>query len=148
MEFVGFVNKLEHSQKVFIFLGEKRLRTIIEMVREFNLFIFCNVIILEKFPDCSREQVCSLIGGFYLLRFINPAVVTPQAFMLVSAKLSANTRRNLTLVKKNEEQKFVVKNLLNLKIFLLACENSSKFGKQCSIRRQRSIHGTTQQIFE
>ena len=39
-----------------------------------------------------------MIGGFYLLRFINPAIVTPQAFMLVENTLSANTRRNLTLV--------------------------------------------------
>lgn len=52
----------------------------------------------EKFKDATREQVCSLIGGFFLLRFINPAVVTPQAFMHVDTKLSANTRRNLTLV--------------------------------------------------
>ncbi len=42
--------------------------------------------------------MCGLIGGFYLLRFINPAIVTPQAFMLVENTLSANTRRNLTLV--------------------------------------------------
>lgn len=54
----------------------------------------------DKFPNATREQVCSLIGGFYLLRFINPAVVTPQAFMLVDTKLSANTRRNLTLLAK------------------------------------------------
>lgn len=52
----------------------------------------------DKFPTATREQTCSLIGGFFLLRFINPAIVTPQAFMLVDTKLSANTRRNLTLV--------------------------------------------------
>jgi len=48
-----------------------------------------------------------LIGGFYLLRFVNPAVVTPQAFMLVDTKLSANTRRNLTLLAK------ILQNLAN-----------------------------------
>lgn len=52
----------------------------------------------ERFPDATREQICSLIGGFYLLRFVNPAIVTPQAFMLVETKLSANTRRNLLVV--------------------------------------------------
>lgn len=60
-----------------------------------------------KFPEVTREQVCSLIGGFYLLRFINPAIVTPQAFMLVETKLSANTRRNLTLLAK------ILQNLAN-----------------------------------
>mmetsp|Transcript_21623 Transcript_21623/g.30230 ORF Transcript_21623/g.30230 Transcript_21623/m.30230 type:complete len:756 (-) Transcript_21623:71-2338(-) len=61
----------------------------------------------EKFPTATREQVCSLIGGFFLLRFVNPAVVTPQAFMLVDVKMSANTRRNLTLLAK------ILQNLAN-----------------------------------
>uniref|UniRef100_A0A7S4PCN8 Ras-GAP domain-containing protein n=1 Tax=Paramoeba aestuarina TaxID=180227 RepID=A0A7S4PCN8_9EUKA len=62
---------------------------------------------VNRFPDATREQICSLIGGFYLLRFVNPAIVTPQAFMLVETKLSANTRRNLTLLAK------VLQNLAN-----------------------------------
>ena len=49
--------------------------------------------------DCSHK-ICSLIGGFFLLRFVNPAIVTPQAFLLVESKLSAETKRNLTLVAK------------------------------------------------
>lgn len=64
-------------------------------------------LVRQKFPDATREQVCGLIGGFYLLRFINPAIVTPQAFMLVESKLSANTRRNLTLLAK------ILQNLAN-----------------------------------
>lgn len=65
------------------------------------------MLVKDKFSDVTREQVCSLIGGFYLLRFINPAIVTPQAFMLVESKLSANTRRNLTLLAK------ILQNLAN-----------------------------------
>jgi Ras GTPase-activating-like protein IQGAP2/3 len=61
----------------------------------------------SKFPTSTRAQTCSLIGGFFLLRFINPAIVTPQAFMLVDAKLSVNTRRNLTLLAK------ILQNLAN-----------------------------------
>ena len=61
----------------------------------------------EMFPSATREQSLSLVGGFYLLRFVNPAVVTPQAFMLVEAKLSANARRNLTLLAK------ILQNLAN-----------------------------------
>eukprot|EP01101_Sappina_pedata_P000648 TRINITY_DN10846_c0_g1_i1.p1 TRINITY_DN10846_c0_g1~~TRINITY_DN10846_c0_g1_i1.p1 ORF type:complete len:756 (+),score=287.52 TRINITY_DN10846_c0_g1_i1:30-2297(+) len=60
-----------------------------------------------KFPEVSFEQCCSLIGGFFLLRFVNPAIVTPQAFMLCDSKLSVNTRRNLTLLAK------VLQNLAN-----------------------------------
>lgn len=51
----------------------------------------------KYFPESTRAQSCSMIGGFFLLRFINPAIVTPQAFMLVETKLSTMNRRNLTL---------------------------------------------------
>eukprot|EP01117_Protostelium_nocturnum_P007271 TRINITY_DN25_c0_g1_i1.p1 TRINITY_DN25_c0_g1~~TRINITY_DN25_c0_g1_i1.p1 ORF type:complete len:454 (-),score=173.99 TRINITY_DN25_c0_g1_i1:1447-2808(-) len=64
-------------------------------------------LVKAKFPTGTREQVVSFIGGFYLLRFVNPAVVTPQAFMIVDTKLSANSRRNLTLLAK------ILQNLAN-----------------------------------
>ena len=35
-----------------------------------------------------------------MLRFINPAIVTPQAFMLVEGSPGANPRRTLTLIAK------------------------------------------------
>ncbi|KAH3767777.1 RasGTPase-activating protein [Pelomyxa schiedti] len=54
----------------------------------------------EKFPEASQAQKCSVIGGFFLLRFVNPAIVTPNAFMLIDTKLSQTTRRNLTLIAK------------------------------------------------
>jgi len=54
----------------------------------------------EKFPDASQGHKCSVIGGFFLLRFVNPAIVTPNAFMLIETKLSAQTKRNLTLIAK------------------------------------------------
>ncbi|EGG15734.1 RasGTPase-activating protein [Cavenderia fasciculata] len=53
-------------------------------------------LVKTKFPQATRAQTCGLIGGFFLLRYINPAVVSPQAFMLVDAKLSNNTKKNLT----------------------------------------------------
>ena len=58
------------------------------------------VFMSQYFNDSTKSQCCSMIGGFFLLRFINPAIVTPQAFMLVDTKLSPNTRRNLTLFAK------------------------------------------------
>ena len=55
-------------------------------------------LVKKFFPEATKANICSMIGGFFLLRFINPAIVTPQAFMLVDSKLSAAARRNLTLV--------------------------------------------------
>jgi len=57
----------------------------------------------RKYPDATDFNVCSLIGGFFFLRFVNPAIVTPQAYMLVDLvdnKLPPNPRRTLTLVAK------------------------------------------------
>eukprot|EP01105_Mastigella_eilhardi_P015960 TRINITY_DN3658_c0_g1_i4.p1 TRINITY_DN3658_c0_g1~~TRINITY_DN3658_c0_g1_i4.p1 ORF type:complete len:766 (-),score=261.93 TRINITY_DN3658_c0_g1_i4:91-2388(-) len=57
-------------------------------------------LVKEQFPDAPRAQMCSVVGGFFLLRFVNPAVVTPTAFMLVDAKLSNIAKRNLTVIAK------------------------------------------------
>lgn len=54
----------------------------------------------RKFPDASDSSVCSLIGAFFFLRFINPAIVTPQVYMLVDEFPSDNPRRVLTLLAK------------------------------------------------
>jgi len=55
---------------------------------------------LQKFPDMNREHVCGAIGGFFMLRFINPAIATPNAHMLVEGKLSPIQRRNVTIIAK------------------------------------------------
>ncbi|XP_028515761.1 GTPase-activating protein [Exaiptasia diaphana] len=55
---------------------------------------------MEKYPDVSVEQVSSMVGGFFLLRFLNPAIVTPSAHMLTSKQPSQTMRRNLTLIAK------------------------------------------------
>ncbi|ORX86652.1 putative ras GTPase-activating protein sar1 [Anaeromyces robustus] len=55
---------------------------------------------MRKYPTASDMNICSLIGGFFFLRFINPAIVTPQAYMLVDSNPSPNPRRTLTLVAK------------------------------------------------
>ena len=51
---------------------------------------------------CSPSEEPSLllivIGGFFFLRFINPAIVTPQAYMLVDGVPAKHPRRTLTLV--------------------------------------------------
>ncbi|KAF9310331.1 glyceraldehyde-3-phosphate dehydrogenase 1, partial [Linnemannia elongata] len=55
---------------------------------------------LTKYPDATDFSICSLIGGFFFLRFINPAIVTPQAYMLVDGLPSKHPRRTLTLIAK------------------------------------------------
>ncbi|CAO3669648.1 unnamed protein product [Rhizopus stolonifer] len=54
----------------------------------------------RKSPDASEYSVCSMIGGFFFLRFINPAIVTPRAYMLLDTAPENTTRRTLTLVAK------------------------------------------------
>src|SRR5882762_2987829 len=52
----------------------------------------------RKYPEATDYAICSLIGGFFFLRFINPAIVTPQAYMLVEGAPAKHPRRTLTLV--------------------------------------------------
>ncbi|TDL25861.1 Rho GTPase activation protein [Rickenella mellea] len=54
----------------------------------------------RKYPDATDYSICSLIGGFFFLRFINPAIVTPQAYMLVEGVPAKHPRRTLTLIAK------------------------------------------------
>ncbi|KAJ7384204.1 hypothetical protein OS493_022832 [Desmophyllum pertusum] len=57
-------------------------------------------LVKEKYPNVCDTNITSLIGGFFLLRFLNPAIVTPHAYMLVSKPPSQCARRNLTLIAK------------------------------------------------
>ncbi|KAI8072167.1 Rho GTPase activation protein [Gilbertella persicaria] len=54
----------------------------------------------RKSPDASEYSVCSMIGGFFFLRFINPAIVTPRAYMLLDTVPGNAPRRTLTLIAK------------------------------------------------
>ena len=54
----------------------------------------------KKFPEVKDMAICSLIGGFFLLRFLNPAIVTPQSYMIIDSQPSKNPRRTLTLIAK------------------------------------------------
>ncbi|KAI1455159.1 GTPase [Annulohypoxylon moriforme] len=54
----------------------------------------------RKYPDANDQVICTLIGGFFFLRFINPAIVTPKSYMLIDGVPSERPRRTLTLVAK------------------------------------------------
>lgn len=65
------------------------------------------VLCVAKFPEATRYEVGSLIGGYIYLRFFNPAVVGPDAAGLISDKPGTVGRRNLILIAK------VLQNLSN-----------------------------------
>ena len=44
------------------------------------------MMVQEKFPHVSVENITGLIGGFFLLRFINPAIVFPHSKLELSFK--------------------------------------------------------------
>ncbi|KAI8579046.1 hypothetical protein K450DRAFT_243601 [Umbelopsis ramanniana AG] len=54
----------------------------------------------RKYPEATDFAICSLIGGFFFLRFINPAIVTPQAYMLIDGVPAKHPRRTLTMIAK------------------------------------------------
>lgn len=54
----------------------------------------------RKYPDASEQTICTLIGGFFFLRFINPAIVTPRSYMLIEKTPAENPKRTLTYVAK------------------------------------------------
>ncbi|EDQ87071.1 uncharacterized protein MONBRDRAFT_27567 [Monosiga brevicollis MX1] len=55
---------------------------------------------LQRFPDSSQEVLVSLLGGFMMLRYINPAIISPEAFALIHRKPTNLIRRNLTQIAK------------------------------------------------
>ncbi|GBC06901.1 hypothetical protein RclHR1_07120014 [Rhizophagus clarus] len=54
----------------------------------------------RKYPDATEFMLCTLIGGFFFLRFVNPAIVTPQTYMLVDGNPGKYPIRTLTLIAK------------------------------------------------
>eukprot|EP00002_Diphylleia_rotans_P009756 TRINITY_DN2009_c0_g1_i1.p1 TRINITY_DN2009_c0_g1~~TRINITY_DN2009_c0_g1_i1.p1 ORF type:complete len:740 (+),score=158.63 TRINITY_DN2009_c0_g1_i1:74-2293(+) len=85
--------------------AQKFLETIIGSLPEipYGIRYICKQIYSltkAKFPQATRSELTSLAGGFLLLRFINPAIVTPTAYMLVDSKPGANARKNLTYLAK------------------------------------------------
>jgi len=54
----------------------------------------------RKYPEAQDQTICTLIGGFFFLRFINPAIVTPRSYMLIDNTPGENPRRTLTYVAK------------------------------------------------
>ncbi|KAL0468257.1 putative RasGAP group protein [Neurospora intermedia] len=54
----------------------------------------------RKYPDANDQIICTLIGSFFFLRFINPAIVTPKSYMLIDGTPADKPRKTLTYVAK------------------------------------------------
>lgn len=54
----------------------------------------------RKYPDANDQIICTLIGGFFFLRFINPAIVTPKSYMLIDGTPADRPRKTLTYIAK------------------------------------------------
>lgn len=54
----------------------------------------------KKFQNIAPETVTCLIGGFFMLRLINPAIVSPHAHMLLTSQPRPTVRRNLIMIAK------------------------------------------------
>ncbi|CAZ83682.1 unnamed protein product [Tuber melanosporum] len=86
-------------------LANTFLSTIIDNINEtpYGIRWICKQIrslTRRKYPDAKDNIICTLIGGFFFLRFLNPAIVTPRSYMLIDNIPSEHPRRTLTLIAK------------------------------------------------
>ncbi|KAF1816149.1 Rho GTPase activation protein [Eremomyces bilateralis CBS 781.70] len=86
-------------------IGTSFLTTIIDGLEEtpYGIRWICKQIrslSKRKYPDAQDHTICTLIGGFFFLRFINPAIVTPRSYMLIDNTPGENPRRTLTYIAK------------------------------------------------
>ncbi|PCH42176.1 Rho GTPase activation protein [Wolfiporia cocos MD-104 SS10] len=54
------------------------------------------VLVRRQFPPATDDALASLIGEFFFARYVNPALVTPQAYGLIQGVPRQNPRRTLT----------------------------------------------------
>lgn len=96
---------IEPRLKILTEIATSFLNTIIDGLEEtpYGIRWICKQIrslSRRKYPDAQDQVICTLIGGFFFLRFINPAVVTPRSYMLVDGMPAEHPRRTLTLIAK------------------------------------------------
>lgn len=86
-------------------IAEGFLSTIIEALEDvpYGIRWICKQIrnlSRRKYPDAQDQSICTLIGGFFFLRFINPAIVTPKSYMLIERVPEEKPKRTLTYIAK------------------------------------------------
>eukprot|EP01097_Dermamoeba_algensis_P011632 TRINITY_DN906_c0_g1_i1.p1 TRINITY_DN906_c0_g1~~TRINITY_DN906_c0_g1_i1.p1 ORF type:complete len:553 (+),score=155.09 TRINITY_DN906_c0_g1_i1:898-2556(+) len=65
----------------------------------------------KKLPDCTAEDILRLPAYFVFFRFINPAIVTADAYNIIDVEMPASVRKALVVVNK------VLGFLFNLRVF-------------------------------
>ncbi|KAJ7744449.1 ras GTPase-activating protein [Mycena maculata] len=58
------------------------------------------VAVRERFPDAPETLYAACIGRLVYYRYINPAIVTPETFDIVSKTIDRNARKNLDQISK------------------------------------------------
>ena len=53
----------------------------------------------RKYPDAQDHTICTLIGGFFFLRFINPAIISPHLYMLIDSAPTESPKTTLIYVR-------------------------------------------------
>ncbi|KAL1961260.1 hypothetical protein VTO42DRAFT_3206 [Malbranchea cinnamomea] len=96
---------IEPRLKMLTDIANTFLQTIIDGLEEtpYGIRWICKQIrslSRRKYPDAQDHTICTLIGGFFFLRFINPAIVTPRSYMLIDGTPAEKPRRTLTLIAK------------------------------------------------
>jgi len=91
--------------KMLTEIAESFLSTIIEGLEDvpYGIRWICKQIrslSRRKYPDAQDQTICTLIGGFFFLRFINPAIVTPKSYMLIERVPEEKPKRTLTYIAK------------------------------------------------
>ncbi|KAJ3250351.1 glyceraldehyde-3-phosphate dehydrogenase 1 [Chytriomyces hyalinus] len=100
---------VEERVQLLVQLVGRFLDTLVESIERvpFEIRWLCKQIwttAKAKFPQESESNFASLVGGFFLLRYINPAIVSPESVFQPSELdplvQSPNGKRTLTLVAK------------------------------------------------
>lgn len=98
-------NEIQPRLKVLREIANSFLTTIINGLEEtpYGIRWICKQIrslSKRKYPEAQDPVICTLIGSFFFLRFINPAIVTPKSYMLIDGTPAEMPRRTLTLIAK------------------------------------------------
>jgi hypothetical protein len=99
---------LKENHSMFLLMARGLVEQVISSATEVPLAIrvlFSRIhsVVAAKFPQQTRN----IITGFYFLRFIGPALATPELFGLVESPPTTKSRRSLVLLSK------VLQNLAN-----------------------------------
>eukprot|EP00055_Hartaetosiga_balthica_P015715 m.94991 g.94991 ORF g.94991 m.94991 type:complete len:1619 (+) comp8935_c0_seq1:39-4895(+) len=94
--------------KQLISISQKFLEKIVTSVNDvpFGLRYICHILkeeLQEKFPEADEDEIIKVLGNVVYYRFINAAIIAPDAFDVIDAgdsKMTSVQRRNLGSIAK------------------------------------------------